>query len=127
MTVSRWHIYIISSLIHSIGRFVYSSAAVHSLANLGHQSLKTSHHRNLLFLDLLVQYVLILLGNYTRAQISTGAETVGGIATTVSVTLIPEYAKLQEFRGAVITWLASSAVCDVIITTSLVTSLVSRA
>ncbi|KAF9448801.1 hypothetical protein P691DRAFT_729110 [Macrolepiota fuliginosa MF-IS2] len=51
---------------------------------------------------------------------------VGGIATTVSVTLIPEFARLQRFHGAVITWLASSAAGDVVITASLVWSLYRR-
>lgn len=49
---------------------------------------------------------------------------VGGIATTISVTLIPEFARLQQFHGAVITWLASSAAGDVVITAALVWSLV---
>ncbi|KIJ15454.1 hypothetical protein PAXINDRAFT_168957 [Paxillus involutus ATCC 200175] len=48
---------------------------------------------------------------------------IGGIATTVSVTFINEYASLHKFDGAVITWLASSAAADVIITVSLVWSL----
>ncbi|KAG6381878.1 hypothetical protein JVT61DRAFT_493 [Boletus reticuloceps] len=47
----------------------------------------------------------------------------GGVATTVSVTIINEYAYFHQFDGAVITWLASSAAADVIITTSLVYSL----
>ncbi|KAL0960496.1 hypothetical protein HGRIS_005534 [Hohenbuehelia grisea] len=51
---------------------------------------------------------------------------VGGVATTVCVTLIPEYKRLQEFHGAVITWLASSAAADVVITGSLVHSLYNR-
>ncbi|KAF9240380.1 hypothetical protein BU15DRAFT_73974 [Melanogaster broomeanus] len=48
---------------------------------------------------------------------------VGGIATTVSVTIINEYTRFHQFDGAVITWLASSAVADVVITVSLVWSL----
>ncbi|KAL0960491.1 hypothetical protein HGRIS_005531 [Hohenbuehelia grisea] len=51
---------------------------------------------------------------------------VGGVATTVCVTVIPEYARLQEFHAAVITWLASSAAADVVITGSLVYSLYNR-
>ncbi|KAF9490595.1 hypothetical protein BDN71DRAFT_1592778 [Pleurotus eryngii] len=51
---------------------------------------------------------------------------IGGIATTISVTLIPEYARLHEFDGAVITWLASSAAADIVITSSLVISLYRR-
>ncbi|KIK90928.1 hypothetical protein PAXRUDRAFT_831253 [Paxillus rubicundulus Ve08.2h10] len=48
---------------------------------------------------------------------------VGGIATTVSVTIINEYARFHQFNGAVITWLASSAAGDIVITISLVLSL----
>ncbi|KAN0074482.1 hypothetical protein V8E55_011894 [Tylopilus felleus] len=48
---------------------------------------------------------------------------IGGIAVTVSVTIINEYARFHQFDGAVITWLASSAVADIVITTSLVYSL----
>jgi len=48
---------------------------------------------------------------------------VGGVATTVSVSLIPEYFRFGEFQWAVITWLASSAVADIVITVSLVWSL----
>ncbi|KAH7883158.1 hypothetical protein F5I97DRAFT_1902519 [Phlebopus sp. FC_14] len=48
---------------------------------------------------------------------------IGGIATTVSVTIINEYSRLHQFDGAVITWLASSAAADIIITLSLVWSL----
>ncbi|KAF8061621.1 hypothetical protein FPV67DRAFT_288695 [Lyophyllum atratum] len=51
---------------------------------------------------------------------------VGGVATTISVTLIPQYARLQEFHGAVITWLGASAAADVVITGSLVRSLWKR-
>jgi len=51
---------------------------------------------------------------------------VGGVATTVSVSIIWEYKRLQQFDGAVITWLASSAAADVMITTSLVWSLYNR-
>lgn len=53
---------------------------------------------------------------------------VGGVATTVSITFMPEYQQLlnfQQFDGAVITWLSSSAAADIIITVSLVISLVS--
>ncbi|KAH0829225.1 pyridoxal phosphate-dependent transferase [Lanmaoa asiatica] len=49
---------------------------------------------------------------------------IGGIATTVAVLLIKlEYSRFAENDGAVITWLASSAAADVIITVSLVCSL----
>ena len=57
--------------------------------------------------------------------IRLSSTTVGGIATTISVTFINEYAHFHKFDGAVITWLASSAVADIIITTSLVYTLVS--
>ncbi|KAF9228352.1 hypothetical protein BS17DRAFT_692255, partial [Gyrodon lividus] len=50
---------------------------------------------------------------------------IGGIATTVSVTIINDYASLHRLDGAVITWLGSSAAADVIITVSLVWSLAS--
>lgn len=49
---------------------------------------------------------------------------VGGVATTVSVSIINEYARFHQFDGAVITWLGSSAAADVVITASLVYSLV---
>ncbi|KAF8529706.1 hypothetical protein BU17DRAFT_79789 [Hysterangium stoloniferum] len=48
---------------------------------------------------------------------------VGGIATTICVSLIPEYARLHEFDGAPTTWLTSSAIADIIITVTLVISL----
>jgi hypothetical protein len=51
----------------------------------------------------------------------------GGVAVTICVSILPEYAKFHIFEGAVITWLTSSAVADVIITASLVWSLVGRA
>ncbi|KAF8547823.1 hypothetical protein OG21DRAFT_1489889 [Imleria badia] len=52
------------------------------------------------------------------------ASFVGGFTTMVSVILIHmEYARFPQNYGAVITWLASSAVADVIITASLVHSL----
>lgn len=51
---------------------------------------------------------------------------VGGMATTICVSLIPEYARLHKFEGAVITWLASSAIADVIIAVTLVISLRKR-
>lgn len=51
---------------------------------------------------------------------------VGGIATTVAVTIIPTFAKFPEFEGTFITWLTSSAVADILITVCLVWSLVSH-
>ncbi|KAG9311995.1 hypothetical protein JVU11DRAFT_7266 [Chiua virens] len=48
---------------------------------------------------------------------------VGGVATTISVTIIDEYVHFHKFDGAVVTWLASSAIADIIITASLVYSL----
>ncbi|TFK38926.1 hypothetical protein BDQ12DRAFT_712472 [Crucibulum laeve] len=47
---------------------------------------------------------------------------VGVVATTV----ISEYFRLQEFHGAVITWIASSTAADIIIITSAVWSLYRR-
>lgn len=49
---------------------------------------------------------------------------VGGIATSVSVALLNEYALFDKFHPAVLTWLGSSAAADVIITASLVYNLV---
>ncbi|KAJ7232637.1 hypothetical protein B0H12DRAFT_1328032 [Mycena haematopus] len=47
----------------------------------------------------------------------------GGIATTTIVTLHPAFASFINFRAEVVTWLASSAACDVVLTASLVYSL----
>ncbi|KAI9462091.1 hypothetical protein HD554DRAFT_1471906 [Boletus coccyginus] len=51
---------------------------------------------------------------------------VGGIATSVSVALLNEYALFDKFHPAVLTWLGSSAAADVIITASLVYNLMRR-
>ncbi|KAJ3848174.1 hypothetical protein EV368DRAFT_76361 [Lentinula lateritia] len=51
------------------------------------------------------------------------SSTVGGLANTIAVTIINQYANLHQFDGSVITWLASSAVTDILITVSLVWSL----
>ncbi|KAJ3860779.1 hypothetical protein EV359DRAFT_75013 [Lentinula novae-zelandiae] len=48
---------------------------------------------------------------------------IGGLANTIAVTIINQYANLHQFDGSVITWLASSAVTDILITVSLVWSL----
>ncbi|KAJ4474822.1 hypothetical protein J3R30DRAFT_614120 [Lentinula aciculospora] len=48
---------------------------------------------------------------------------IGGLANTIAVTIINQYANLHQFDGSVITWLASSAVTDILITISLVWSL----
>jgi len=50
----------------------------------------------------------------------------GGVSTTVIVTLNPEFAKFSEFHPEVVTWLTSSALCDVFLTVYLVYSLYSR-
>lgn len=49
---------------------------------------------------------------------------VGGIATTVCSTILSDFSQLESFKGAVITWLAASAIADILITTTLVLSLV---
>ncbi|KAJ6603717.1 hypothetical protein B0H10DRAFT_1822359 [Mycena sp. CBHHK59/15] len=50
----------------------------------------------------------------------------GGTATTVVVSLHPDYASFPHFHGEVVTWLASSAACDIFLTSSLVYSLYTR-
>ncbi|KAJ7473029.1 hypothetical protein B0H11DRAFT_2236574 [Mycena galericulata] len=47
----------------------------------------------------------------------------GGIAVTTIVTLRPRFTQFNEFHPEVITWLVSSAACDVFLTSSLVYSL----
>ncbi|KAF4566550.1 hypothetical protein EYR36_011981 [Pleurotus pulmonarius] len=47
----------------------------------------------------------------------------GGIAATIATAVIREFARLQELKGAIITWLFSSAIADIIITTSLLVNL----
>lgn len=48
---------------------------------------------------------------------------IGGLANTIAVTIINEFAHLHQFDGSVITWLGSSAITDILITVSLVWSL----
>lgn len=48
----------------------------------------------------------------------------GGISVTTIVTLRPRFAQFGQFHPEVITWLVSSATCDVFLTGSLVYSLV---
>lgn len=48
---------------------------------------------------------------------------IGGVATTIAVSYIPQFARFQEFDGAVITWLVPAAITDILITISLVCSL----
>ena len=50
--------------------------------------------------------------------------TVGGLATTISSAIFPQFADLNRYDGAVIIWLGSSAAVDLVITISLVWSLV---
>ncbi|KAJ7504899.1 hypothetical protein B0H11DRAFT_2221088 [Mycena galericulata] len=50
----------------------------------------------------------------------------GGIATTTIVSMHPEYATFAGFQPEVITWLVSSAACDVFLTAALVHSLSTR-
>jgi len=47
----------------------------------------------------------------------------GGISVTTIVTLHPPFADFPQFHPEVITWLVSSAACDVVLTSSLVYSL----
>ncbi|THV04677.1 hypothetical protein K435DRAFT_158247 [Dendrothele bispora CBS 962.96] len=48
---------------------------------------------------------------------------IGGVANTIAVTIINEFAHLHQFDGSVITWLGASAITDILITVSLVWSL----
>lgn len=50
--------------------------------------------------------------------------TAGAIAATICTAIIREFARLQELKGAIMTWLFSSAIADIIITTSLLAHLV---
>ncbi|KIJ50226.1 hypothetical protein M422DRAFT_27310, partial [Sphaerobolus stellatus SS14] len=50
----------------------------------------------------------------------------GGTATTISVSIIREFARFHQFDSAIIIWLASSSLADIIITSTLVWSLRSR-
>ncbi|KAJ6613527.1 hypothetical protein B0H10DRAFT_1805367, partial [Mycena sp. CBHHK59/15] len=50
----------------------------------------------------------------------------GGLSVTIMVTLHPEYADFGNFRPFVITWLSSSAACDVILSVALIYSLYTR-
>ncbi|KIJ24708.1 hypothetical protein M422DRAFT_39048, partial [Sphaerobolus stellatus SS14] len=50
----------------------------------------------------------------------------GATATTISVSIIREFARFHQFDSAIIIWLASSSLADIIITSTLVWSLRSR-
>jgi len=50
--------------------------------------------------------------------------TAGGIALSVCVALEPEFARFHHFDPAIITWLAASALADLLITGTLAWSLV---
>ncbi|KAJ6566035.1 hypothetical protein B0H19DRAFT_1257325 [Mycena capillaripes] len=50
----------------------------------------------------------------------------GGIATTTIVSLHPDFSSFPTFHPEVVTWLVSSAACDIILTASLVYSLWTR-
>lgn len=52
--------------------------------------------------------------------------SVCGIGVTIAVTIVKNFAQFQKFQGLVLPWLICSAVCDLIITASLVWYLVSR-
>ncbi|KAJ7270385.1 hypothetical protein C8J57DRAFT_307099 [Mycena rebaudengoi] len=54
------------------------------------------------------------------------ASFAGGMLVTIFVTIRPEYHQFQSFSTQVITWLASSAACDILITVILTYSLWSR-
>ncbi|TFY79940.1 hypothetical protein EWM64_g4070 [Hericium alpestre] len=45
---------------------------------------------------------------------------VGGIATAIAIGYVPQFLRFTVFQPAVIVWLMSSAVCDVLITSILV-------
>ncbi|KIJ24703.1 hypothetical protein M422DRAFT_39043 [Sphaerobolus stellatus SS14] len=50
----------------------------------------------------------------------------GATATTISVSIVREFAKAHQFDSVIIIWLASSSLADIIITSTLVWSLRSR-
>ncbi|KIJ39571.1 hypothetical protein M422DRAFT_257622 [Sphaerobolus stellatus SS14] len=50
----------------------------------------------------------------------------GATATTISVSIIREFTRFHQFESAIIIWLASSSLADIIITSTLVWSLRSR-
>ncbi|KIJ31973.1 hypothetical protein M422DRAFT_266203 [Sphaerobolus stellatus SS14] len=50
----------------------------------------------------------------------------GAAATTISVSIVREFAKAHQFDSAIIIWLASSSLADIIITSTLVWSLRNR-
>ncbi|KAE9397175.1 hypothetical protein BT96DRAFT_996014 [Gymnopus androsaceus JB14] len=49
---------------------------------------------------------------------------VGGVSSTILVSLMPEYSQFINFQGAILTWLISSATADIVIAVSLVVYLV---
>ncbi|KAJ7230023.1 hypothetical protein GGX14DRAFT_581925 [Mycena pura] len=50
----------------------------------------------------------------------------GGLLVTIQVSLHPDYADFAHFRPFVITWLAASAVCDLVLSAALIYTLRSR-
>lgn len=54
------------------------------------------------------------------------SQTVGGVSSTILVSLMPEYSQFINFQGAILTWLISSATADIVIAVSLVVYLVSN-
>ncbi|KAJ7624774.1 hypothetical protein FB45DRAFT_924192 [Roridomyces roridus] len=54
------------------------------------------------------------------------ASLVGGMSVTVNVSLQPEYADFPNFNPYVITWLSTTAACDVLLSTALIHSLYTR-
>jgi len=50
----------------------------------------------------------------------------GGIALSICVALVPQYVRFLEFKGAIITWLAASALADILITITLTWTLIKR-
>ncbi|KAE9393233.1 hypothetical protein BT96DRAFT_999608 [Gymnopus androsaceus JB14] len=51
---------------------------------------------------------------------------VGGVSSTIFVSLMPEYSRFREFQWAILTWLISSATADIVIAVSLVIYLVDK-
>lgn len=49
---------------------------------------------------------------------------VGAVGTTIACSIIPEFAKFQQFRSIVLVWLLGATVCDIVITIALVWHLV---
>ncbi|KAE9397174.1 hypothetical protein BT96DRAFT_1020955 [Gymnopus androsaceus JB14] len=63
----------------------------------------------------------LLFGLITFLAISS---LVGGVSSTILVSLMPDYSQFVKFQWAIMTWLISSAMADIVIAISLVVYLV---